>query len=203
MTKKLDVEPFQVRGQLERTSSAKLDEMLNFQKYASDKTGLEYDYSLFSYSTSSNALNRVIFVPLANNNNCEVTEPKTKNVSKDKNDKGKSIIGAPPKVSKKKTKQNNHCCTNKKPQPKKPYLCHHCGASGHTRPNCYKWLATQQSNSVSSFGSQNQLQLSLASLGELLKAIMLLFNFNGFNSPPYPYEQRFMQKKGSPSRSPI
>ena len=30
MTMKLDVELFQVRAQLERTSSAKLDEMLNF-----------------------------------------------------------------------------------------------------------------------------------------------------------------------------
>ena len=56
---------------------------------------------------------------------------------------------------------------------------------------------------MSSLGNQNQLQLSLALLGELLKVVMLLSNFNGFNSPPYPFEQRFMQKKGSPSRSPI
>ena len=80
---------------MERTSNAKLDEMLNFQKSAYDKTSLGYDYSFFSCSTSSNALNRVIFVPPANNS--EVTEPKTENVSKDKNDKGKSIIRAPPK----------------------------------------------------------------------------------------------------------
>ena len=35
-TKKLEVKLFQVRVQLERTSSAKLDEMLSFQKSASD-----------------------------------------------------------------------------------------------------------------------------------------------------------------------
>ena len=35
-TKKLEAELFQVRVQLERTSSAKLDEMLNLQKSASD-----------------------------------------------------------------------------------------------------------------------------------------------------------------------
>ena len=35
-TKKLEVELFQVRAQLERTSSAKLDEMLSIQKSASD-----------------------------------------------------------------------------------------------------------------------------------------------------------------------
>ena len=55
-TKKLDVELFHIRVQLERTSSAKLDEMLNIQKLASDKTGLGYDHSFSSCSTSSNAL---------------------------------------------------------------------------------------------------------------------------------------------------
>ena len=188
---------------MERTSSAKLDNMLNFQKSAFDKTGLEYDHSLSSCSTSSNTLNRVIFVLLANNDNFEVIDTKTENVSEDKSDKGKSILGAPSKVGKKEIKQNNHRSTNKKSQPKKPHFCHYCGASGHTRPKCYKWLSIQQSNSVSFFGNQNQLQLSLALFGELLKAVMLLFNFNGFNSPSYPSKQRFMQKKGSPSRSPI
>ena len=124
------------------TSSAKLDEMLNFQKSASDKTSLGYDHSLSSCNTSSNALNRVIFVPPDNNDNSEVTDSKTKNVSKDKSDKGKSILGAPPKVGKKETKPNNHRSTNKKSQPKKPHFYHYCGASGHTRPNFYKWLAT-------------------------------------------------------------
>ena len=188
---------------MERTSSAKLDEMLNFQKSASDKIGLRYDHSLSSCSTSSNALNRVIFVPPTNNDKFKVTNPKTENVSEDKSDKGKSILEAPPKVGKKESKQNNHHSTNKKSLPKKPHFCHYFGASGHTRPNCYKWLITQQSNSVSSLGNQNQLKLSLAPFEELLKVDILLSNFNGFNSPPYPFEQRFMQKKGSPSRSPI
>ena len=136
-TKKLDVELFQVRVQLEMTSSAKLDEMLNFQKSASNKTGLEYDYSLSSCSTSSNALNRVIFVPPANNDNCEVIELKIENVSEYKNDKGRSILGAPPKVGKKEIKWNNYHSTNKKSQPKKPHFYHYYGASGHTHPNCY------------------------------------------------------------------
>ena len=78
--------------------------MLNFQKFASNKTSLEYDHSLSSCSTSSNVLNRVIFVPLANNDNSELTNPKTENVNEDKNDKGKSILRAPPKFGKKETK---------------------------------------------------------------------------------------------------
>ena len=35
-TKKVEAELFQVRAQLKRASSAKLDEMLSFQKFASD-----------------------------------------------------------------------------------------------------------------------------------------------------------------------
>ena len=78
--------------------------MLNFQKSTSDKTSLEYDHFLSSCSTSSNTLNRVIFVPPTNNDNSEVTDPKTENVNGDKSDKGKSILGAPLKVGKKETK---------------------------------------------------------------------------------------------------
>ena len=44
-TKKLEAELFQVRAQLERTSSAKLDEMLSLQKFAFDRIGLGYDFS--------------------------------------------------------------------------------------------------------------------------------------------------------------
>ena len=89
-SRKLDVELFQVRAQLERTSSAKLDEMLNVQKSAFDRTGLGYDHSFSSCYTSSNALNRVIFVPPDNNdnsNNTKVTKIKIEIVSEDRSDK--------------------------------------------------------------------------------------------------------------------
>ena len=81
--------------------------MLNVQKFTSDKIGLGYDHSLPSCSTSFNALNRVIFVPSANNDNSDntkVTDLKTESVSEDRSDKGKSILGTPPKVGKKETK---------------------------------------------------------------------------------------------------
>ena len=45
--------------------------------------------------------------------------------------------------------------------------------------------------------SQNQLQSSLAPLGDLLKALMFLLNFNGFNSSPSLPVQGFNQRKGS------
>ena len=78
--------------------------MMHVHKSASNRTCLGYDRSLSSHSTSSNALNRVIFVPPANNDNFEIIDPKTKNVSEDKSDKGKSFLEAPPKVGKKETK---------------------------------------------------------------------------------------------------
>ena len=52
-TKKLEVELFQVRAQLERTSSTKLDEMLSIQKSASDRTGLEYGFSSSNTTSTS------------------------------------------------------------------------------------------------------------------------------------------------------
>ena len=72
-TKKLEEELSQVRAQLERTSSAKLDEMLNSQKSASNRTGLGYGLSSSNIaSTSTN-----VFVPSANNVKIENNEIKT------------------------------------------------------------------------------------------------------------------------------
>ena len=46
-------------------------------------------------------------------------------------------------------------------------------------------------------GNQNQLQSSLAPLGDLLKALMFLSNLNGFNSFPSSSIQGYNQRKGS------
>ena len=52
-TKKLEAELFQIRAQLERTSSTKLNEMLSLQKSVSDRTGLGYDFSSPSIASAS------------------------------------------------------------------------------------------------------------------------------------------------------
>ena len=112
--------------------------MLSFQKAASDKTGLEYDFSSPNMASSSTT----VFVSLTDNVNSENNESKTEIASENLN-MGKSIIGAPPKVEKKENRNpRNKKDKNKKSQQKKPHFCQHCGASKHTRPNCYKWLAT-------------------------------------------------------------
>ena len=150
-TKKLKAGLFQVRAQLERTSNAKLDEMLSFQKSTSDRIGLRYDFSSSNIASSSTT----VFVSPTNNINSENNECKT-NIASENVDNDKSILGAPPKLEKKETRNpRTNKGNNQKSKQKKQYLCYHCGASGHTHPNCYKWLATQQSNSMISYGNQN------------------------------------------------
>ena len=154
--------------------------MLSFQK--SSWTDLGYDFSSSNIATSSTT----VFVSPVNNVESENND--VKNVLDSVNiDKGKSILWAPPKLDKKETKNSRaKKSNNQKSKQKKQHLCHHCGATRHTRSNCYKWLATQQSNSMISSRNQNQFPSSFAPLRDLLKALIFLSNFNGFNSSPSP-----------------
>ena len=189
-TKKLEAELFQVRAQLERTSSAKLDEILSLQKSTSDRTGSRYGFS----SSNTASTSTTVFVPPACNTEIENTDVKI-SLASENLDKGKSILGAPPKLDKKDVKNPKaKKADSQKPKQKKQHLYRHCGAVGHTQPNCYKWLATQQSNDMIASGSQNQLQSSLAPFGDLLKALMFLSNLNGFNSSPSPPVQGVEEK---------
>ena len=122
-TKKLEAELFKVRAQLERTS---------------DRIGLGYGFSSFDITSTSTA----VFVPVSNNVETENNDVKT-DLSSENIDNGKSILGAPLKQDKKEAKNLRAKKANsQKPKQNKQYLCHHCGVTGHTRPNCYKWLAT-------------------------------------------------------------
>ena len=91
-TKKLEIELFQVRAQLERASSAKLDEMLSLQKSASDRTGLGYGFSYSNIASTSTT----VFVPPSNNVEIVNNDVKTDLINENI-DNGKSILGAPPK----------------------------------------------------------------------------------------------------------
>ena len=123
----------------ERTSSAKLDKMLSIQKSASDRTSLGYGLS----SSNTAFTSTTVFVPPARNTETENTNVKI-SLASENLDKGKSILGAPSKLDKKDVKNpKDKKANSQKPKQKKQHLCHHYGAVGHTRPNCYKWLATQ------------------------------------------------------------
>ena len=97
--KKLEAELFQVKAQLERTSSVKLNEMLSLQKFASDRADLRYDLSSPSIAFTSNTF----FVPHANNIETENNDVKNE-LASENIDKGKSILGAPFKLDKKEIK---------------------------------------------------------------------------------------------------
>ena len=112
--------------------------MLSIQKSAFDRTGLGYGFSSSNISSTSTT----VLVSYINNVETENNDVKT-DLASENIDKGKSILGAPPKQDKKKAKNPRAKKANsQKPKQKKQHLCHHCGVTGHSRPNCYKWLAT-------------------------------------------------------------
>ena len=102
--------------------------MLSFQKSSSDRTGLGYDFSSPNIASS----NTTVFVSLANNVNSKNNDVKIV-LASENTDKVKSILGAPPKLDKKETRNpKTKKGSNQKSKQKKQHLCHHCGASGHT-----------------------------------------------------------------------
>ena len=167
--------------------------MLSIQKSVYNRTCLGYDFSSSSIAFASTT----VFVPPTNNVKIENNDVKTELASENL-DKGKSILGAPPKLDKKEVKNLRAKKANsQKPKQKKQHFYHHYGAVDHTRPNCYKWLVIQQSNGMIASGNQNQFPSSIAPLGDLLKALIFLSNLNGFNSSPSLSVQGFTQMKSS------
>ena len=73
--------------------------MLSFQKSASNRTGLGYDFSSPSIASASTT----IFVPLTNNIETENNDIKNE-LASENIDKGKSILGALLKLDKKEIK---------------------------------------------------------------------------------------------------
>ena len=86
-------------SQLERASSAKLNEMLILQKSAFDRTGLGYGFSSSNIASTST----IVFIPPSNNVEIENNNIKT-DLASENLDKGKSILGASPKLDKKDVK---------------------------------------------------------------------------------------------------
>ena len=89
--------------------------MLNLQKSASDQTSLGYDFSSSNIVSTS----ATVFVPPSNNVEIENNNVKTELASENL-DKGKSILGAPPKLEKKNAKNPKaKKATSQKPKQKK------------------------------------------------------------------------------------
>jgi hypothetical protein len=123
--------------QLERVTDEKLTRMLSIQKSPTDKTGLGY----VTPSSDTPSTSKTVFVKPA------VPEP-------------------PPTIEDKgKDKVNNDVPGTQKPHSiRRPPICHHCGLSGHVRPQCSilkapkvkaKKEVPQQVNGTK-FGAQHQ-----------------------------------------------
>jgi len=95
--------------QLERVTNEKLTHMLSIHKSPTDKTGLGHVAPPFDILSTS----RNVFVKPT------IPEPLLTVV-----DKGKDIISGDIPV------------THKLPTVRRPPICHHCGLSGHVRPQC-------------------------------------------------------------------
>ena len=74
--------------------------MLSIQKYASNWTGLGYGLS----SSNTASTSTTVFVPSANNTEIDNTDIKI-SLASENLDKGKSILGATPKLDKKDVKK--------------------------------------------------------------------------------------------------
>ena len=139
--KNFEVELSQARTQIERMSSAKLDEVLSAQKPSSDKTDLGYAVSSdpFSFMASRS---RTVFVPQSKKGNKGM---------KFKTDlaNSKSFV--------------------------RPHVCHHCGVSGHIRPNCFKLFPHKRVSNRSHPLSKGSVPI----LSELLKVLSFLTQFQG------------------------
>ena len=73
--------------------------MLSIQKSASDRTGSGYGFS----SSNTASTSTTVFVPPVSNTKIENTDVKI-SLASENLDKGKSILGAPPKLDKKDVK---------------------------------------------------------------------------------------------------
>ena len=101
--------------------------MLSIQKSTSNRTGLGYDFSSPSVVSTSTT----VFVPPANNIEIENNDIKT-GLASENIDKGKFILGTPPKQDKKEVKNLRTKKTNsQKPKQKKQHFCHHYGVASH------------------------------------------------------------------------
>lgn len=114
-----------------------MEEMLSIQKSSSDKPGLGYFSSIPSYTTPKSVCHDVIFIPPYSDNKIKSNAPKGEIKTEVKNDKERCILGATPKETpvKKEVKKDLHRSSNQKVQPKRAHFYHHCGITGHTRPN--------------------------------------------------------------------
>ena len=129
----LELEIIQANVKVEHISTKKLDNVLSSHKSSHDKTGLGYTRE---GSSSSEPKKEIRFVSAKNDEKLKEVKPETETPVV-----VKRTVGAKPKEKGKSLPKNQR-------GPQVKHLCHHYGAQGHTRPNCFKLHALKKADSV-------------------------------------------------------
>ena len=78
----------------------------------------------------------------------------------------------------------------------KPNVCHHCGVSGHIRPNCFKLYPHKQLSKRSQVSSQGPIPL----FGKLLKVLSFLTQFQENSNSSMSFSRHTRTRAFSSSR---
>ena len=78
----------------------------------------------------------------------------------------------------------------------RPHVCHHCGVSGHTHPNCFKLFPHKRVSNRSHPLSKGSVPI----LGKLLKALSFLTQFQGNSNSSMSFNSHTRTRVFSSSR---
>ena len=161
--KSLELELSIAREQLDRSSTSKLDDMLNVQKSISNKTSLG-----FVKSGSSSIVHPPKFVLATSSSNVHPS------VSKVKVHKEEVLASGRTRVDLSESKPKNPNQFGSKKHHKSQWFCNFCGGAGHTRANCFKLQVSKQRSKQKVPVSKAQDPMTL--IHELVKVLNLYAN---------------------------
>ena len=155
--KNLKLELSVAREQTNRSTSSKLEHMLSIQMSPLDKTGLGFKDSISVPKTHSTN-----FVSSFEPSMSEIVKPVE--------------VTSPRKtrVDLKESKPKNPIIPNDKEHDRPLWVCHFCGKTGHSHPNCFKLQAVKRANKPKVPIPQAQDPMVL--IGELVKALNFYSN---------------------------
>ena len=147
----LELEVVQANAKVEQVSIKNLDDVLSSQKTFSDKTGLGY---IGGSSSAVNISKEVKFVkakePIA-----VVPIVEKANVEKKKNVAEQRVLNKPRNQSMVRSEAKGRSPPKSQKGPRANHVCNYCGIQGHTRPNCHKLRALNNSRDQRSRGPRH------------------------------------------------
>ena len=129
----LELEIIQANVKVESISTKKLDNVLSSQKSSHDRTGLGYTGE---GSFSSEPKKKIRFILAKNDEKLKEVKPEIETLAVIKR-----TVGA-------NSKEKGISLPKNQRGPQVKHLCHHCGAQGHTRLNCFKFHALKKADSM-------------------------------------------------------